>query len=373
MRDEVLTEIMFRSLYKDHKLASYEEWIKAGDYALDIRFFPHALQCFRLASEHRKDDNVLQRLNDTIDKITNVLEFVPAEIKATLEDFRLNNPLDPSRWLKLSAEVLKQYSDQVARGLEAESLLRAAKFTLGFTAYASLRSGIDVEEINSLLRQLESKPSIHRTPSIKLAELGSAGKQVKIVILGDNISLGLTSSWELRFQDVYAFQWAKELKYNISLANNSVSGAGVMDLALYLGRDAIYYKPQIALINYGINDVWLGPEILPAYEALLESSVSILLEHGILPVLISPSPHIPSACPSNQRPADYTDAELAIQPLVEAVLRVAQRLQVPFVNAFERFPQEDAKLKHYLENGFNQLNKAGHKLIKEALNEVTEF
>lgn len=371
-KDDKLTEIMFKSLARDPSQASYEEWDKAGDWAIEMRFFPHALSSYQMAAELKKDEYILTKINNTVDKITNVLEFVPQRLVAPLEEIRLSNPLDPSKWLAISNSLLKEATEAINRGAKpGDSLMEAAKFALAFGAYCAVRSGNDIEPINGLLRDLILPVDLRSWQSPKLDLKSIAKDQIKVVALGDNVTLGLNSDWGINFQETYHYLWSQSTGYKISLANNAISGAGLLDLALYLGRDAIYFKPDVALINYGVNDVWLGPDIIYAYEVLLELCVKILQSHNIKPVIITPIPHIASACPREQRPSDVDMVDLDTRSFADACIRVAARTGAVLANAYTKFPQDENERKKYLENEFNQPNLAGHKLIKVALDEVT--
>lgn len=372
-KDAKLTEIMFKSLGKDPSRASYEEWDKAGDWAIELRFFPHALSCYQMAAELKKDDAILNKISNIVDKITNVLEFVPNKLKAPLEEIRLSNPLDPSKWLAISNSLLKQATEEMTAGNDPSAeLIFASKFALSFGAYCASRSGNEIEPINSLLKDLLSTVDMRgwQSPKLAISELAKTKEPIKVVALGDNVTLGLNSQWGIAFQETYHYLWSQGLGYNISLANNAISGAGVLDLALYLGRDVIYYKPDIAMLNFGINDAWLGSQILPAYEVLLESCVIMLRAHGIKVVIVTPLPHIASACPVEQRPNDLRVDDVEIKPFAEACKRIAARSGVVLADAFSKFPENEIERKKYLENGFNQPNLAGQKLIKAALDEV---
>lgn len=374
MRDQKLTEIMLKSLKGDPDLAIADDWIKAGDFALEMRFFPHAFNCYRLASQTKKDDTVLIKLNDLLDKITNVLEFVPEILKADIEEIRLNNPLDPSRWLSIANKHLKELIELIANHRKDPELLQAVRFALSLAIYTALRSGNDVEPINKVLNSFVEDINLDQVALKKLnlteIALSKGLNPLKVVVLGDNVALGLYPNWELKFQDTFHYNWARESNLNISLANNAVSGAGVLDLVLYLGRDLIHYKPDLVILNYGLNDTWLGRQSLLAFEVLYEECIKIILNHGIKVILVSPNPHLPENCPEESRPSDINNEDLTLDPFVEATKRVAARTGVIFANAFAKFPKEKVEIKKLLVNGFNQPNLQGQNLIKQALQEV---
>jgi hypothetical protein len=375
MKDDKLTEIMFRSLKRDPALATFDEWKNAGLWALDMRFFPHALNCFQMAHQlHKADEIVLTLINDTLDRITNVLEFIPIKIKAQVEEIRLNNPLDPARWLAIANSILKDLTSSMAVSKVDPELLSSARFALAFSVYCAARSGVEVEPINSVLKELNPTVDLRSYifPKLDVTNLKTnSAEGLKAVALGDNVTLGLQPNFEIKFQETYHYLWSKALKRPLSLACNAVSGSGVLDLALYLGRDVIYYKPDIALINFGTTDIWLGKDIAIAYEVLLEECVRILRANSIKVVIITPTPHIPSACPPDQRPSGLNDSDLSVKPLAEACRRVAFRTGVVLADAYAKFPEDQYLLKNYLVNGFNQPNLEGQKLIKSALDEVT--
>lgn len=367
---------MFRALKKEPNLATFDEWHKAGDWAIELRFFPHALACYQLAAQLHKDDNTLIKISDMIDKITNVLEFVPERLKAPLEEIRLSNPLDPGKWLAISNSLLKEFSAYLSSNKAPEAeLVEAIKFALSFGAYCATRSGNEIEPINNLLKDFIKDIDLrsYTSPKLNLKAITKAKEIVKVIALGDNITLGLHANWEVKFAETYHYLWAKATGANISLANNAISGSGVLDLALYLGRDVLYYKPDIVIINYGVNDAWLGKTIISAYENLLEVCIRILQRNHIQVVLVSPIPHIPSACPNDQRPTDIDLKEVEIDNFALACKRVAYRTKCVFADAFAKFPNSEYDRKKYLENGFNMPNLEGQKLIEQALLEVTDY
>lgn len=363
MKDARLTELMLKSLTRDPSLASYEDWMKAGDYAANMRFFPHSFKCFQNAMDLEKNEEVADRLNTILDKVTNVLEIIPPELKVLVEDFRLDNPLDPEKWLEVSNKLLSE-----AKG---NSQYGAAKIAMGFAVYCCLRVGMDVDPLNEVLSKLILK-DIDAPPHKKVATIkNNEEKPMRVVALGDNVTLGLEANWEVCFDNTYHYMWGQESGAFVSIANCGTSGAGVMDAVMYLGRDVINYKPDLVFINFGVNDAWLGAKALDAYEALLESVVEIVRASSQV-VLISPVPHIPENCPAEQRPSNVNLDEVQIEEWVKVCSRVAAKTGVPYADAYSEFPKSAQDRKKYFGNGFNQLNREGQKLILKAINEVVK-
>ncbi len=363
MKDKKWTELMLKSLSQDPSLASFEDWEKAGDYAAGIRFYPHAFNCYKNAFTLDKTEEIAAKLNVVLDKITNVLEHVPEKLKPLVEEMRLNNPLDPAKWLQVANQLLKEATE--------DNDFRAAKLALAFTSYAILRSGGEVDEINEILEKLNTPvkiPAELKTLELQAPEDGP----FRAVAFGDNVTLGMQKDWEVDLRETYHFIWAKELGEHITLANCGVSGAGMMDALLYLGRDVVNYTPNLVFLNFGTNDTWLSKRVIPAYEALLDSVIDILRPHCEV-VIITPIPHIPENCPDHLRPNKIDNKDLQIDDWVLAAKRSAARNDIVLVDAFAEFPEAAAERKKYFANGFNQLNLAGQKLIVKAINKVISF
>ena len=376
IKDLKLTEIMLKSLAKEPSLASLEDWLKAGDFAMELRFFPHAFHCYHNALELSKTYEIAEKLNTVLDKITNVLEILPPDLAPFVEEFRLNNPLDPAKWLALANKLLKEKTE-FANQFQPEHYA-SARIALAMTVYCSLRIGEDVKAINQLLAEL-SDPLINtatnqksnlqtKTTELKLKP-NIEGKAIRVVAWGDQVTLGLQPSWELRFEETYHQLWAKENPYKLQIANCSISGASALDALLYLKRDVLNYKPDLSLISFGLNDSWLGHAALKSFEILIKAVVDLLKDHSQI-LIISPIPHIPEAYPLEDRPTAIPLEEAEIKPWTEALRRVASQCSVAFADVSAEFPSDPESRREYFSNGFNQVNLAGHQLIKRAIDKV---
>lgn len=367
-KDLKLTKIMLESLKKDPSLHSYEHWNAAGDYACEIRFFPHAFQCYKNAFELNKNQEIAEKLNTILDKVTNVLEVLPDELKEEIEDFRLSNPLDPAKWLAVSNKLLK-------KATEEDSSFDAARLALSFCAYCTLRSGQDISPINSVLEQISEddiEAGDYKSPLLEFDKNSKADSPIRVVAYGDNNTLGLQGNWDIKFRDTYHFQWSQDSGEHITLANCGISGAGAMDALLYLKRDVLNYQPDITLINFGMNDAWLGKAAHLAFETIMENVVE-LLKYKTQVVLISPVPHIPSECPENEKPTDVPLEEVEIDSWYEITKKIAMKTNVHFLDLQNEFPKDPSERKKYFVNGYNHLNKEGNTLIKNALEKLIKF
>ncbi len=376
IRDLRLTEIMLQALKRDPHLATAEEWEAAGDFAIELRFFPHAFNCYHNALDLSKTQEIAEKLNDILDKITDVLEFLPPDLALHIDEFRFNNPLDPEKWLELSNKLLKQ-STEFAKNFQGDAY-HSARIALAMTAYCTLRIGENPAPINHVLAQLidreDAKNFVSVTEELDLSKVNaatanSATNYIRAVVFGDQVALGLQANWELRFEETYAYQWAKQLGAKINLANTSVSGASAMDALLYLKRDVVNYKPDIVFLAFGLNDSWLGHAALLPFEVLMTTVVELLKPITKI-VLVGPIPHIPQACPPQERPTQVDLKEVEITAWTNALKRVAKHTGVPFADVEAQFPRDIEERKQYLSNAYNQVNIAGHELIKQAINKV---
>ena len=363
MQDLRLTELMFKSLKQDSNLATAEDWEAAGDYANLIRFFPHAFNCYRNAMQLDQREDLINKVDQTLEKLTNVLEYVPANCKEMVDKFRFDNALDPGEWLQVINTLLKTSTD--------ESNLEAIRFAFGMGIYCALRSGLDVDPMNqNLIPFLEAKEEDET--QLKLNKVNLEGVK-KIIAIGDNVTLGLQNNWEIRPKETFHQMWKSSLKdaSEIEIINNGISGAGILDAVLYVGRDVIQYRPDLVIINYGMNDTWLGPNALLGFEVLLEYIIKFLRLNQIKIILVGPIPHVPEACPAAQRPnANIDTSELQIDAWNKICKQIALRNKIAFADTCSKFPIVPEQRMKLFANGFNQPNLEGHKLIKSAIDEV---
>ena len=372
MKDQKLTEILFASLKGEAKLFKEEEWVKAGDFACEMRFFPHAFQCYQRANELKKSELTLQKINTTLDKITNVLEDIPEKLKSQVEEIRLSNPLDPAKWLGITNLILKEYSDELAQENLSDDTEDAAKFALAFAIYCAKRTGSPIEEMNKVLIDLDVQEMLVNTEKkldlVKLAD-SKNDEPIKVVCFGDNISLGLLPDWSIAFGETYHYLWSKEVDKTISLANNSISGAGVLDLCLYARRDIFNYKPDIAIIMLGNVDAWLGKEALPAFKILYSAMLKIIKKHGVEPVVVSAIPQITKNIADQDLTPGFNRDDYQIEGFVNAAKQAALENEVVFVNAHKYLPAQE----NYYANACTQPNLEGQNLIKKALLDKTIY
>jgi len=365
LRDLKLTQIMLESLKRDPSLHTDQEWISAGDFAMELRFFPHAFNCYHNALDLSKSQETAEKLNDVLDKITNVLELLPPELALHIDEFRLNNPLDPQKWLELSNKLLKQNTD--FQPDFAAQRYKAAAIALAVTAYCCLRLGEDIAPINHVLSQVVEKSDAANYTSPQLKIRVDPAKPLRVVTWGDQVALGLQPAWELRYEETYAYLWAQEQAHKINLANCGISGASALDAILYLKRDVLNYKPDLTFVSFGLNDSWLGHSALLAYEVLMTAVVELLKPHTQL-VLVSPLAHIPSDYPENERPTTIDLKEAEIPAWANALRRVAMKTGVTLAEA--EFPADLEERRSYLAKGSNQANLSGNELIKRAIDKV---
>ncbi len=368
IRDLKLTQIMLQSLKGDPTLHSVDEWVNAGNFAMELRFFPHAFHCYQNGLHLSKNPEIAEKLNDVLDRITNVLEVLPEDLALFVEEFRLNNPLDPEKWLELANKLLKQNAE-FAKSLDPNSY-NSARVALAMTAYCTLRLGEDITPINHVLSQLVPKldAANFKSKTIQFKHKDPS-KPLRVVAWGDQVTLGLQPAWELHYEQTYHYLWSQQLNTKATIANCGISGASALDALLYLKRDVLNYKPDITFISFGMNDAWFGHAALLSFEVFMTAVVELLKPHTEV-VLITPVPQIPSACPPAEKPTNVDLAEVEIPAWANAVKRVAQQTDTALADLEAEFPKDLEQRRAYLSNGYNQVNLAGSELIKRAIDKV---
>jgi lysophospholipase L1-like esterase len=368
IRDLKLTQIMLQSLKREPALHTPEDWVSAGDFAIELRFYPHAFHCFQNALELSKTQEIAEKLNDVLDRITNVLEVLPDQLALHIDEFRLNNPLDPEKWLELANKLLKQ-NTSFADSLDPKRY-ESERLALAMTAYCTMRLGEDIAPINHVLSQLIQKVDASNfiSPVVNFKH-PEPNKALRVVAYGDQVTLGLQPGWELRYEETYHYLWSHDSAHKINVVNCGTSGASALDALLYLKRDVLNYKPDITIISFGLNDAWFGQAALLPFEVIMTSVVELLKPHTQV-ILLSPVPHIPAACPPDEKPTQVDLKEVEIKAWANALKRVSLHTGVPLADVTAEFPNDLEERRRYLSNGYNQANLAGHQLIKHAIDKV---
>ncbi|MCK9640289.1 MAG: GDSL-type esterase/lipase family protein [Prolixibacteraceae bacterium] len=132
---------------------------------------------------------------------------------------------------------------------------------------------------------------------------------------------------------------------------NSVKGAE------RFAQDVLIHKPDLILIDYGLNDRGCGLE--KAYTAW-NQMIKLAKDHGIKVILLTPSP---------DQSVNYADVANELNKHAEQIRRIAAENQVGLADSYQAFEflyQDKEQLSKYMSQ-VNHPNQLGHELIANEL------
>jgi lysophospholipase L1-like esterase len=129
-----------------------------------------------------------------------------------------------------------------------------------------------------------------------------------------------------------------------------------------LKSDLALTQPSVALIAYGANESFAGPEGLGAFQAGLRSVIAMTQQTGARPVLVTPPPFedlgppLPSMAGANQNLAGYC----------AAIRQIARELKLPLIDLHQQILDRPALGTPRTENGIH-LTAAGRGEVSRLL------
>lgn len=171
------------------------------------------------------------------------------------------------------------------------------------------------------------------------------------------------------------------------VVNAGVPGNHTQDARLRFEQDVLAYRPDVSIIQFGINDaaidVWKTPPAttprvdLKQYEENLEHFVTVLKAQGSQIILMTPNPlrWVPQMLElygqAPYQPLDEDGLNVILTDYAETLRNVAQRHNVPLVDVYQAFEdygdQAGQSVNDLLLDGLHP-NDAGHQLIGQLLN-----
>jgi lysophospholipase L1-like esterase len=206
-------------------------------------------------------------------------------------------------------------------------------------------------------------------------------RHFKIVALGDSITKGVRSG--VTSQQTFAAQievQLRDLGRSVSLTNVGIGGERT-DQALKRLKGVIDLKPNLVTIMYGTNDSYVDKGktksriTVDVYRANLIQITARLLEHGIVPILMT-EPRW-SAKASNNGLGENPNIKL--EPYMVACREVAAEWRVPLIDHFATWSKhkEDGTDLHAWTTDGCHPNPSGHKVLAStmlpALKTLTDF
>lgn len=126
----------------------------------------------------------------------------------------------------------------------------------------------------------------------------------RIVCLGDSVTFG----WNLSYEKSYPFLLEKKLEKQypgIMVINSGIGGQTIIDGFNRLENDLFYFNPQVAIINFGLNDAFILIEEdseniviknnidIDAFSTTYRQLIEKILENNIEIIIMNTNPIIP--------------------------------------------------------------------------------
>ena len=209
--------------------------------------------------------------------------------------------------------------------------------------------------------------------------VGTLQGQIKLVVFGDSTTA--------RRENVVVYatllkQWSSDQKRNLEVINAGIPANTTRDARKRFERDVLDRKPDIVVIQFGINDaaidVWKTPPAsesrvsLLEYEANLTYFIQTLSERGIEVILMTPNPKQWTAKMINKYglapydPKDRDGFNLFLKKYAQLVRDIAHREQVPLVDVYREFERwenlHNITMADLLLDGIHP-NSRGHQIV----------
>lgn len=215
----------------------------------------------------------------------------------------------------------------------------------------------------------------------------AAGASLKAIMFGTSITFG--SQVDPNFDPDVTFhsQWGATLRTkfpqsNLTIVNKGLPGNKIADALARADRDVIKERPDLTVVEFGINDCWDGPDRLDEFESGLCNLIDQIrasLETPIIMLTANMLNH--SAPPFAVELAWFAEKTAHAQnsgwtlDYMNAVRRVARDNNLPLADGYAKWERERAKgidTDALLVNRANHPTFAGHSLLAEALIELFE-
>ncbi len=166
----------------------------------------------------------------------------------------------------------------------------------------------------------------------------------------------------------------------VTMLNAGISGDGSQGGLKRLERDVLYFRPDLVLVNFGLNDS-MNPDVeagVAAYEQNMTAIFKKILESGAEAMLVTPNfmcsyvPSLVEGVPLKETAAAacVVQNDGILTRYVEAARGAAQKLNVPVADAYrrwERLRDMGVDTTRLLSNGINHPTVEMHDLFVEEI------
>lgn len=213
-------------------------------------------------------------------------------------------------------------------------------------------SNAQIADSNSYLSDLKSKMQIEWPKN----------KTINIVFHGHSVPAGYFKTPNVNTLQAYPNLTLKKLKeiYPFAVINiivTAIGGENSAKGAQRFERDVLIHKPDLIMIDYGLNDRKVGLE--KAYSAW-NVMIKQAKEHGIKVILLTPSP---------DQTVDFDNAENDLKKHASQIRTIATENQIGLADSYQAFEflySDKLELNQYMSQ-VNHPNERGHELIANEL------
>ncbi|WP_310558558.1 SGNH/GDSL hydrolase family protein [Flavobacterium sp.] len=226
------------------------------------------------------------------------------------------------------------------------------KFLILLAVLITYWSNAQIADSNSYLSDLKSKMQIEWPKN----------KTINIVFHGHSVPAGYFKTPNVNTLQAYPNLTLKKLKeiYPFAVINiivTAIGGENSVKGAQRFERDVLIHKPDLIMIDYGLNDRKVGLE--KAYSAW-NVMIKQAKEQGIKVILLTPSP---------DQTVNFDNPENELKKHTNQIRKIATENQIALVDSYKAFEflySDKVQLSQYMSQ-VNHPNERGHELIADEL------
>ncbi len=226
------------------------------------------------------------------------------------------------------------------------------KFLILIAVLITYWSNAQIADSNSYLSDLKLKMQIEWPKN----------RTINIVFHGHSVPAGYFKTPNVNTLQAYPNLTLKKLKeiYPFAVINiivTAIGGENSVKGAQRFERSVLIHKPDIILIDYGLNDRKVGLE--KAYSAW-NVMIKQAKEQGIKVILLTPSP---------DQTVDFDNPENELKNHTNQIRTIAAENQIGLVDSYKAFEflySDKVQLSQYMSQ-VNHPNERGHELIANEL------
>ena len=192
----------------------------------------------------------------------------------------------------------------------------------------------------------------------------------RIVCFGDSVTFG----WNMKYEYSYPSQLETLLVKDFSqikVINSGIGGNTIIDANKRLEKDVANFKPDVVIINFGLNDGMISGSVpnidIKDFENYYNDLIK-KLQFGDLKIIILGINPVTGLFPENEN-ENYRKKQREIQEIYnEKILEIAKNINLEYISLGEAFNKEADSIEYIKADGIHP-NKKGLSLIAELVYE----